>query len=215
VKLTAQINWEHVARGMQAAPKEMAAGLKDGAQRAMLGFRKDWLAQASGRAAIKGGKRGIKSTRNWPVEVTGSKVDDIQAAMFTTSQAAHLLEHGGTIRPKSGGKYLALPLPGALGKSGQRLPGFGSPATARRKRGKDFLVVRTKKGDLALRELRGKKKRPGKYMFLLKRTVTVKARLGLYQAWGSEPAQAAVSRRLNGNIAKALRGIFGPQAVKP
>jgi hypothetical protein len=135
--------------------------------------------------------------------------------MFTTSEAAHLLEHGGTIRPKAGQRYVALPLPGALGKSGQRLPGFSSPETARRKRGKDFIIFNTKKGDLALRELRGKKKRPGNYVFLLKRTVTVKPRLGLYAAWGSEPAQSAVSRRLNDNIAKALRGIFGPQAVRP
>jgi phage gpG-like protein len=82
---------------------------------------------------------------------------------------ATIHETGGVITPKKG-KYLAIPLPAALTKSGSQLRGgaFGARDF------KDTFFMRSKKGNLLIMQKKGK--HSAVPLFVLKKSVTIPAR---------------------------------------
>jgi hypothetical protein len=206
--VTTTVNVEGINRGLSRAPAVMAEAVRDGLEHALLGFRKDFLANPGVKIKTRG--RGLGNRRRWPVRVTGKSLDKIIGTIGTKADVAGILERGGTITGK-GGRMLALPLALALRADGQKKREYASPERARAA-GKRFIEIR-RGNRVILYELtakRGKVKGPA---FLLVPRVTIPALLRFYSTWSSPPAMAARIRRLNQNIDKGLEKIFGPEAV--
>lgn len=101
------------------------------------------------------------------VTVKGQRLADIEGGI---GGAFYLRthEHGATIRPKKA-KYLAIPLPEALNSD-------GTPKVASPRQWKNTFVKQSKAGNLLIFQKRGRHIVP---LYVLKREVTIRPRLGL------------------------------------
>ncbi len=131
------------------------------------------------RARLSGGE-GLKNRtgalrRSFNVTSKGGDLNSWHMAEFTTSPYAKIHEHGGTIRPKSA-KYLAIPLAAAKAKSGDLRGGPRSFTNT--------FFAKSKAGNLILFQNQGKGKKPLP-LFVMKKQVTLKPRLGFFEEWTS------------------------------
>ena len=205
------VNLDVLRRAMGEMPAALFPAVKEGLEYMLAGFRKEFLATTPAHLSRR--RRGLASNSSWPIESTGNTLDSLVVSLFTESPAAHLMEVGGTVKPKSG-QYLALPLAGALNKAGTaRLPGYRTPAEARARRGAVFVTYTTKKGTKLLLEVRrgGKRQRGTIAAYVLVPSLHAKPVLGFFSAWTAHGPDNAV-RRVGKSIDKVLKA-FAPKAV--
>jgi hypothetical protein len=102
------------------------------------------------------------------VEVTGTKLDDIQGRLGSALPYAKIHETGGTITAKKS-KYLTIPLPAALGPN-------GVPKKKSAKEWDNTFIATSKKGNLIIFQKQGGRVVP---LYLLRTSVKIPPRLGL------------------------------------
>lgn len=201
VKLTTEIDKYALERAIKIAPRVLKFELGDGLDRISKGFLKRFRKQQlQGPPGVRGASGyGLFGTFKRTFLVSSS-IEGMGIHIFTDSKIAKLHETGGIVKDPSGGR-LAVPLSArtqmftARGKLKTR---FRRPKNLKniqpmRFRGKTFLAKVTK---------RAKKILP---LFVLKRQVRLKPRLGFYRTW-----DGLVNYRiqiLNKKVANALRKI--------
>lgn len=196
-------------KAMKRAPKIMAFAARDGMERGMAGFRKEW------KATLPAGMKRAQAFL-FKSFAKGDKLDNLEARMFPLKYRKSLLlsEKGGTVRPKRA-KSLVIPLPAFRTKGGR-----GKPKRAFRsarefvKARKNTKLVKLGRALVAFRK-RGKK---GKFkaigaVFAIVPSIRVKPWLGYLKAWQS--TKPRFIERINKTIRdKGLKKVFGPGAVK-
>jgi len=201
VKLTTEIEKYALERAIKIAPRVLKFELGDGLDRISKGFLKRFRKQQlQGPPGVRGASGyGLFGTFKRTFLVSSS-IEGMGIHIFTDSKIAKLHETGGIVKDPSGGR-LAVPLSArtqmftARGKLKTR---FRRPKNLKnvqpmRFRGKTFLAKVTK---------RAKKILP---LFVLKRQVRIKPRLGFYRTW-----DGLVNYRiqiLNKKVDNALRKI--------
>lgn len=108
--------------------------------------------------------RGLQSIKNFIVRRTS---DDIEGTMRLNKYMT-MHEHGGWIRAKNS-TYLTIPLDPALNDD-------GTPKKKRARDWKDTFVIKSRRGNLIIVQKRGRRIVP---LYVLKKRVRIKARLGL------------------------------------
>lgn len=201
VKVWTEIDKRALDRAIKIAPRVLKFELGDGFDRISKGFLKRFRKQQlQGPPGVRGASGyGLFGTFKRTFLVSPS-IEGMGVHIFSDSKIAKLHETGGMVKDPSGGR-LAVPLSArtqmftARGKLKRR---FRRPKTLKnvqpmRFRGKTFLAKVTK---------RAKKILP---LFVLKRQVRLKPRLGFYRTW-----DGLVKYRidiLNKKIDNALRKI--------
>jgi len=186
------------------APITTFRWMRDYVGQCMGSFRRDWIAAAKARL---GGKERL--LRSFTYTITPGQneypaqgnLSAITAAFSTTSPVALGLETGGTYGPRTGKRFLSIPIPGgpALNAAGVRKSNYASPSAARASGGKStgfgtaanaktFFVFHNKKGKMFLAELfsrgTGDRKRWWfELAFRLEPQVTVKPILRFIATW--------------------------------
>ena len=200
-KVWTEIDKYALDRAIKIAPRVLKFELGDGFDRISKGFLKRFRKQQlQGPPGVRGASGyGLFGTFKRTFLVSSS-IEGMGVHIFSESKIAKLHETGGIVKDPSGGR-LAVPLSArtqmftARGKIKRR---FRRPKTLKnvqpmRFRGKTFLAKVTK---------RAKKILP---LFVLKRQVRLKPRLGFYRTW-----DGLVSYRidiLNKKVDNALRKI--------
>ena len=200
-KVWTEIDKYALERAIKIAPRVLKFELGDGFDRISKGFLKRFRKQQlQGPPGVRGASGyGLFGTFKRTFLVSSS-IEGMGIHIFSESKIAKLHETGGIVKDPSGGR-LAVPLSArtqmftARGKIKRR---FRRPKTLKnvqpmRFRGKTFLAKVTK---------RAKKILP---LFVLKRQVRLKPRLGFYRTW-----DGLVSYRidiLNKKVDNALRKI--------
>jgi hypothetical protein len=129
--------------------------------------------------------------RSFGKVVIGNSTDDLLLSVYTDSKYARIHEHGGTIKPKPGRKYLAIPLNPA--KTGSGVSRFGSPRNIAGLKFGGF----SKAGNIILRNVQGVP------MFVLVSQVKIPARLGMFSTWERDSGKNV--KIINEGIAKTLK----------
>ena len=127
--------------------------------------------------------------------VTGKRMSDLEGAIgwWQPFQAmkAGVHEYGATITPKRS-SYLAVPLDAVLTNTGRARFGY-SPRDW-----PDTRIHKSKSGHLFIvQDQHGKELLP---LYILKKSVTLPARLGLRQMWHSAANQSAIKKRLHRSL---------------
>jgi len=201
VRLTTEIDKRALDRAIKIAPRVLKFELGDGLDRISKGFLKRFRKQQlQGPPGVRGASGyGLFGTFK-RVFLISPTIEGMGMQVFSDSKIAKLHETGGIVKDPGGGR-LAVPLSArtqmftARGKLKTR---FRRPKTLKnvhpmRFRGKTFLAKVTK---------RAKKILP---LYVLKRQVRLKPRLGFYRTW-----DGLVNYRieiLNKKIENALRKI--------
>jgi len=208
VTLTVQIDDSAFKRAMRRAPEVMTFAARDGVERGLAGFRKEW------KPTVK--SQGLQRASRWLFVsfAKGETLDKIEGRFFPRKYhgGLKLLERGGVVNPKEG-SHLAIPLPHVRkrGGKGNARKGFASPTVFKRKFRRRKLV----KLGSALVEFR---KQSGKYeargpVFALVKSKRVKRTLNLLEAW--RRGLPRFIERINKTIRdKGLKKVFGTGAVK-
>jgi hypothetical protein len=128
------------------------------------------------------------------VEVTGTKLTNIQGRLGSALPYAKIHETGGTITAKKS-KYLTIPLPAALGPNG----------VPKKKSAKDWdstFVAKSKKGNLIIFHKEGGRTVP---LYVLKTSVKIPARLGLRETL--EAGMGYFVEKSMGSMLKEIRNL--------
>jgi len=201
VRLTTEIDTRALEKAIKIAPKVLKFELGDGLDRISKGFLKRFRKQQlQGPPGVRGASgHGLFGTFKRTFLVSAS-IEGMGVHIFSDSKIAKLHETGGIVKDPGGGR-LAVPLSArtqmftARGKLRTR---YRKPKTLKnvhpmRFRGKTFLARITKRTQKILP------------LFVLKRQVRLKPRLGFYRTW-----DGLVNYRidiLNQKIDSALRKI--------
>lgn len=201
VQLTTEIDKRELEKAIKIAPRVLKYELGDGMDRISKGFLKRFRQQQlQGPPGVRGASGfGLFGTFK-RVFLVSPTIEGMGMEVFSDSKIAKLHETGGIVRDPSGGR-LAVPLSartqmftskGKLRGRYKRVRDLKN-IKAMRFHGKTFLARVTK---------RAKKILP---LYVLKRQVRIKPRLGFYRTW-----DGLVNYRiniLNKSIEKALRKI--------
>lgn len=212
MSLTVKVDMKAFNKGFARLPKVMFEATKDGYERGLAGFRKEWV------PTIK--SRGIKKASRWLWKgfARGKNLATLEGRFFPKAyhQSFILLDEGGTVRPKKG-QNIAIPL-GSLRKGGKQAKALKGKATPefwlRRNRGKKLFRIGNLLFESGLRGRGADRKATGvrKPLFKLAKSKKVKAVLSLKKAW--KKGKPRFIERVNKNINKGLRKIYGSKAVK-
>jgi len=138
--------------------------------------------------------------RGFVTRVTGDNLKTLEGAVgwWQPFQAmkAGVHEYGATITPKRS-SYLAIPLDAVLTNTGRARYGYGPRDWP------DTRIHKSKSGHLFIvQDQPGQELLP---LYILKKSVTLPARLGFRAMWNSKAHQLAIQRRLNRSVKEALR----------
>jgi len=199
MRLTTEVDKRALDKAIKIAPRILKFELGDGMDRIGKGFLKRFRAgQLQGPPGVRGASgHGLFGTFK-RVSLVSPTIDGLGFQVFSNSKIAKLHETGGIVKDKSGGR-LTVPLSSrtqmfsAKGKLRRR---YRKPSQIKnlhpiKLKGQTFLARITK---------RAKKILP---LYVLKRQVRIKPRLGFYRTW-----DGLVNYRiniLNNSIDKALR----------
>jgi hypothetical protein len=201
VELLTEVDTKNLERAIKIAPRVLKFELADGMDRIGKGFLKRFR-----QKQLQGPPEGIRGASGHGlfgtfkrVSLVSPTIDGMGIEIFSNSKIARLHETGGIIRSKSGGR-LAVPLSARseMFKKDKLLARYKKPyelknIKAMRFKGKTFLARVTKRAQKILP------------LYVLKRQVRIKPRLGFYRTW-----DGLVNYRidiLNKSIEKALRKI--------
>lgn len=196
-------------KAWREAPKRLVKGIRDGVARGLLGFRKEWLQKTEIEALRKPRNRWI-----WVVRTSDSgTIDTISGRLFPRKFHRSLgrFERGGTYTPRKS-RFFAIAFRWNRKVSGKPKAGYYSPTWfLRRFPSRKLVPMKSKSGRLILVEFR---KSRGKWKlfkpaFLLLPRIQTPHRLRLKATWESPAARNNFLRRLNENVDKTLRKIFG------
>jgi len=198
---TVEVDTKELERAIKIAPRVLKAELGDGMDRISKGFLKRFRQQQlQGPPGVRGASgRGLFGTFK-RVSLVSSTIEGMGMQIYSDSKIAKLHEEGGTVRDPSGGR-LAVPLSSrsqmftARGKLRARYkkPRELKNVKPMRFKGQTFLARVTKKAQKILP------------LYVLKRQVRIKPRLGFYRTWDGL-ANYRINI-LNQSIEKALRKI--------
>jgi len=201
VQLTTEIDKRQLDRAIKIAPRVLKFELADGMDRIGKGFLKRFRQQRlQGPPGVRGASgHGLFGTFKRVFFVTPT-IEGMGIEIFSNSKIAKLHETGGTVTDPGGGR-LAIPLSArkqmftARGKLRARYKQPRALKNVKRMRfkGNTFLARVTKRGQKILP------------LYVLKRQVRIKPRLGFYRTW-----DGLVNYRidiLNKKIENALRKI--------
>ncbi|MCK9555012.1 hypothetical protein M0R36_04245 [bacterium] len=201
MSLNVEIDSRELDNAIKIAPRQLKIELGDGMDRITKGFLKRFRQQKlQGPPGVRGASgHGLFGTFK-RVSLVTSSIYDMGMEVYTDSKIARLHEEGGIVRDPSGGR-LAVPLSARsqmfTGK-GKLRKRYKSPRELKnvkpmRFKGKTFLT-RVWKGTGKLMPL-----------YVLKRQVRIKPRLGFYRTWdGLDNYRINI---LNSSIDKALKKI--------
>lgn len=201
VQLTTEIDTRAFDRAIKIAPRVLKFELADGLDRIGKGFLKRFRQQQlQGPPGVRGASgHGLFGTFK-RVFFVSPEIEGMGIEIFSESKIAKLHETGGTVKDP-GGKRLAVPL---SARSEMFTP--AGKLRVRYKRPKELKNIRAMrwKGETFLARVtkRAQKILP---LYVLKRQVRIKPRLGFYRTW-----DGLVNYRidiLNKSIANALRKI--------
>lgn len=203
VRLTTEINTQALDRAIKIAPRVLKFELADGMDRIGKGFLKRFRQQQlQGPPGVRGASgRGLFGTFK-RVFLVAPGIEGMGIEIFSNSKIAKLHETGGTVRGPGGGR-IAVPLSARsemFTPQGKLRARYKRPKELRnvraiwfKSKAKTFLA-RVKKGTDKILPL-----------YVLKRSVRIKPRLGFYRTW-----DGLVNYRidiLNKSVEKALRKI--------
>ena len=201
VQLTTEVNTQALDRAIKIVPRVLKFELADGMDRIGKGFLKRFRQQQlQGPPGVRGASgHGLFGTFK-RVFLVSPEIEGMGIEVFSESKIAKLHETGGTVRDP-GGKRLAVPLsarsemftPSGKLRARYKKPKELKNVRALRWSGKTFLARVTKRAQKILP------------LYVLKRSVRIKPRLGFYRTW-----DGLVNYRidiLNKSIEKALRKI--------
>lgn len=201
VRLITEIDKRALDKAIKIAPKVLKFELGDGLDRISRGFLKRFRKQQlQGPPGVRGASGyGLFGTFKRTFLVSQS-IEGMGIHVFSDSKIAKLHERGGIVKDPGGGR-LAVPLSARqemYTAKGRLRPRFRRPKELKnvhpmRFRGKTFLARVTKRTQKILP------------LFVLKRQVRLKPRLGFYRTW-----DGLVNYRigiLNRSVEKALRKI--------
>jgi len=199
VQLKTEIDTRNLERVIKIAPRVLKFELADGMDRIGKGFLKRFRQQQlQGPPGVRGASgHGLFGTFK-RVFLVSPTIEGMGIEIFSDSKIAKLHETGGTVRDKSGGR-LAVPLSARsqmYTQSGKLRSRYKRPrelknVRAIRLKGETFLARVTKRAQKILP------------LYVLKRQVRIKPRLGFYRTW-----DGLVNYRidiLNKSVEKALR----------
>lgn len=189
-------------RALRRVPDALLKEMRIGFGRILRGFSRRFVRSnmSAGYRPRSSAARGVfvrsgALRRAMMSEVTGDSLDDLQGRVgWTDDKAARIAwvqEKGATIRPKRA-QALTVPLEGARDPS-------GIPNTSARE------VMESGNGFIAkgiIFENRGGEAVP---MFALRKSVTIKGRLGFFKAWDSEDERATREKVLNEAVDRAIK----------
>lgn len=158
------------------------------------------------RKRFTGGRNRLKTRtgklqRSVRSNVRGRKLDDLRLLVSVgggvASKYAGIQEFGGTVH---GNPWLTIPLSDNLTAAG--VPRFKS-AAALRGSGKTFLA-KMPSGKLLIGQRFGRGGKSVRWLWVLKRFVVLKPRLGFFKMWSSRAMRADRNARINKAVRKAL-----------
>ena len=198
---TVEVDIRKLDRALKFAPKILKYELADGMDRISKGFLKRFRQQRlQGYPGVRGASgRGLFGTFRRAFLVSPS-IEGMGMMIYTYSKIAKLHEQGGIVKDPKGGR-LAVPLSARkqMFTSKGKLRGrYKNPkelknVKALRLKGKTFLAKITKRTNAVLP------------LYILKKQVTIKPRLGFYNTWDNLTDYRI--NILNKSILKALRRI--------
>ena len=197
------------ALAWRTAPEKLVRGVKDGVSRGLLGFRKEWLQKTEIKGLAKPKNRWI-----WIVRTSDrGTIDSIQGKIFPRKfhRSFTRFEKGGTYTPRKA-RLFAIAFRWNRTASGKAKKGYQSPTMfIRMFPSRKLVPVPSKGGRMILVEYRKSrgKWRKFKPAFLLLPRIRTPKRLLLRATWESPVSRASFNRRLNENVAKTLKKIFG------
>lgn len=226
--LAIRVSDEEIASLFKAAPRRTFLGMRDYVGQISGSFRREWLRYVMG--AIKGPRKEYLF-RSFTYDVTPKQSEvpnpidlgAIRARYVTTSAILLGLEKGGTYGPKSGSRYLAIPIPGgpAMSASGVKKKAYASPQVARASgigadqlagsaKAKTFFTFVNKQGKKFIAQLFSKGRGAGqRYWFelawRLEPKITVRPVLRFISTWRAMEQDRAL--RLQLTKAKIVEGI--------
>ncbi|OED38942.1 hypothetical protein AB834_00470 [PVC group bacterium (ex Bugula neritina AB1)] len=153
--------------------------LHDGLDHASRSFVKRFLTDRFPSSNLKA-KKGSRLAKSFQRRVS-TKNGNPYFVVSSSKPSAYILEKGGVIR---GNQYLTIPLESSKTKSGATKARFRVPRgkSARDLKG-DFIVHKSSKGNLLLSKIKGKKKKKIEPVFVLKRRVVHRPRLGFFKTF--------------------------------
>lgn len=186
-----QIKVEVDAKQLQTAlarvPDALQNELRQALEKILRRFEREFVStRLSGRPGLN--RKSGNLARSWVREVRGRKLADLQARFATRVKYAPIHEFGGIIRPVKA-RFLAIPLDDA------RVRGIAASP-------RDFpdgFFMRSKGGKLLFGINQGETFVP---LFVLKRSVKIPARMGLFDLW--ESRRADISDQLNKAVGRSL-----------
>ncbi len=201
MRLNIEVNMRELDKAIKIAPRQLKIELGDGMDRITKGFLKRFRQRRlQGEPGVRGASgHGLFGTFK-RTSLVSTSINDMGMEVYSNSKIARLHEEGGIVKDQSGGR-LAIPLSarsqmftgkGKLRKRYKR-PGEIKNVKPMRFKGKTFLT-KVWKGTGKLLPL-----------YVLKRQVRIKPRLGFYRTW--ESLDNYRINILNKSIDKALRKI--------
>lgn len=201
VQLLTEIDTRNLEKAIKIAPRVLKFELADGMDRIGKGFLKRFRQQQlQGPPGVRGASgHGLFGTFK-RVFLVSPSIEGMGIQVFSDSKIAKLHETGGTVKDPGGGR-LAVPLsartemftPAGKLRSRYKRPKELKNVRRMRFKGNTFLARVTKKAQKILP------------LYVLKRQVRIKPRLGFYRTW-----DGLVNYRidiLNKSVEKALRKI--------
>lgn len=193
-----KLNTRNFERAFHLVPQALKEEFKDALDHISRKFLKEFRAKRlSGPPGVKARPRGLFSHFHRQMSVSGA-LEDMAVSVYTESKVAKLHESGGIIRDPKGG-HIAVPLSvrtemftasGALKKRFKNIRNLKNVIAL--KFGSKIFLARVKK-----------RSREVKPLFVLKKQVVMKKRLGFYVMY--EQIKPVFIRILNNSFYKALR----------
>lgn len=200
-------------RAMKRNPAVMFAETRDGLERGVAGFRKEWMQKVRSTRL----KRSLRWMFVGYTKGRAPNLDTLEARIHPRKfhQSLALLEGGGVVRPEKGSK-LAIPLAPIRKRGGKGSPrrGMATP-TLWRRRFKGRKLVEIGSTLVEFKKVGGKRRgkwAPVQGVFLLRAFVRVRAILKLRSAWRS--GRKKFVERVNSNVRRGLKKVFGAGAVR-